>query len=203
MLRHRAYPEFKDRDRMFICIFILNYMLNAVFLMTFSLRYFMVTLMFSTILIAIFIGSNRMKNWLRIGLVSIIVITNALYISCNYIYSFRQSGGRTSVFWAGNFFENSSHFADTSVLYNYLKDKNIQYIWVPEGFIRWPLIFLDLNLKRLNIKAKKESISTKSVYFISYKGEIPKQYGLGSDYSVSQKVTHLDNYEIFLMQKEE
>ena len=192
----------KSQDRMFIFIFIIIYIINAVFLMEFSLRYYMVALMFSGILMAIFIGTAKIKNWFRVGLVSLIVILNCLYISINYMYNFKQSGGRVSYFWSGNYFENSNGFVESGILYDYLKEKGIKYIFVPEGFPRWQIIFHDLKEKRLDIRAKAESVTAAKVYFISYKGDRPPQeYGLNRDYSLTREITPLDNYEIFLAQR--
>jgi hypothetical protein len=201
IFRYKYYPEFEDKDRMFIWIFMLNFVGISIFSMKLSLRYFMVTLMFATVLIAVFLGTAELKKWLRVGIISFIIVANCSYIFYNYIYSFRQDGGKASIFWAGNFFENSTGFIDSAPLYDYLKKRGIVYLWVPEEFIRWPLIFLDFNLKRLNIKAKEESIITDSVYFISYKDERPETHNLKNQYSIVKENAPLKNYDIFLMKK--
>lgn len=202
LFRYRYYPEFKNQDRMFISVFILNYIISTVFLLELALRYYLITLMFATILTAIFIGTTRMRQWFRIGLAFLIVLLNCLYIGLNYMYSFRQSGGRVSYFWSGNYFENSNGFVDSKILYDYLKEKDIEYTWIPEGPLRWKLIFHDLREKRLNIRARAESISVSKTHFISYKGDrLPHEYGLSTDYSVERETAPLNNYEIFLLQR--
>jgi len=196
--RHRHYPEYKDKDRMFMYIFILSYLIVVLFSIELSIRYFLIPLMFGTILIAIFLGSSRMKSWLRVGTLSLIIILNIAYIACNYMYSFKRDGGRLSFFWCGNFFETSNNFVDSTILYDYLKRKNIRHILVPEKFIRFALIFLDFNLKRLDIKEKGEE---GAVYFISYKGDTPEMHGLSSRYSKTREFLDLNNYDIFLLER--
>jgi len=202
IFRYKYNPEFKDKDRMFVCIFILNYIINAVFLMQFALRYFLVTLMFATILMAIFIGTSRIRDLFRVILIALVIVANCSYLWFNYIYSFRQTGGSVHSFLAGNFIENSDGFIDTKILYDYLKKKDIRYILVPENYPRWQLIFLDLKEKRLDIKARPENISASRVYFISYKEyKSPDMYNISKGYSVSKENTGLDNYQIFLLKK--
>lgn len=200
--RRRNYPEFRSNDRMFIYIFLLLYMINVIFLMELALRYYLVTLMFSVILMAIFIGTSRMRDSLRWFFVALIIAVNCFYIGCNYIHSFRQNGGRVSYFWAGNYVENSNGFVDSKILYDFLEKGGIEYVWVPEGFPRWQLIFFDLKNKRLHIKANANSIERDKVYFITYKGDkLPYEYGLPSGYSVVKEIRGLENYSIFLLEK--
>ncbi|MBU4312964.1 MAG: glycosyltransferase family 39 protein [Candidatus Omnitrophica bacterium] len=199
--RRRHYPRFEKQDAMFTSIFLLNFLINAMFLRDFSLRYFITTLMFATILIAIFIGTSRIRKWLRVGLVSLVLASNCLYVGYNYMYAFRQTGGRSSVFWTGNFFENSNGFIDSKRLYDYLKDKGIVNIWVPEEFIRWALIFLDFNDKRLNLKADVEAGSPGELYYVSYKGDGPEMHNFSGRYSNSEHSNHLNHYDIFLIKK--
>ena len=200
--RRRNYPEFRSSDRMFIYIFLLLCIINVIFLMELSLRYHLVTLMFSAILMAIFIGTSRMRDSLRWFFVALIIAVNCFYIGCNYIHSFRQNGGRVSYFWAGNYVENSNGFVDSRILYNFLEQRNIKYIWVPEGFSRWQLIFFDLKNKRLDIKAQPSSIERDKIHFITYKGDrLPYEYGLPRSYSVAKEIRDLDNYRIFLLEK--
>jgi len=200
--RRRNYPEFRRSDRMFIYIFLLLCIINVIFLMELSLRYHLVTLMFSAILMAIFIGTSRMRDSLRWFFVALIIAVNCFYIGCNYIHSFRQNGGRVSYFWAGNYVENSNGFVDSRILYNFLEQRNIKYIWVPEGFSRWQLIFFDLKNKRLDIKAQPSSIERDKIHFITYKGDrLPYEYGLPRSYSVAKEIRDLDNYRIFLLEK--
>lgn len=202
IFRYKRNPEFKDKDRMFVCIFILNYTINAIFLAQFALRYFLATLMFATILMAIFIGTSRMRNLFRVILISLVIVSNSSYLWLNYIHSFKQSGGSVCSFLAGNFVENSDGFVDTKMLYDYLKKKDIKYILVPDSYPRWQLIFLDLNEKRLDIKARPENISADSVYFISYKEyKSPDMYGIKKDYSITKESAGMDNYQIFLLKK--
>jgi len=192
----------RSQDKSFVFIFIMIYAINAVFLMEFSLRYYMIALVFSGMLMAIFLGTAKIRDWLRVSLISLIVILNCLYIGINYMYNFRQTGGRVSYFWSGNYFENSNGFVDSKVLYDYLKEKGIEYTLIPEDFPRWQLIFLDLKEKRLDIKASVENLTANKVYFISYKGDRPPQeYGLDRDYFISREIAPLDNYEIFLAQR--
>ena len=117
------------------------------------------------------------------------------------MYAFRQTGGRSSVFWTGNFFENSNGFIDSKRLYDYLKDKGIVNIWVPEEFIRWALIFLDFNDKRLNLKADVEAGSPGELYYVSYKGDGPEMHNFSGRYSNSEHSNHLNHYDIFLIKK--
>lgn len=202
IFRYKYNPEFKDKDRMFISIFILNYTINAVFLMQFALKYFLVTLMLATILIAIFIGSGNMRNSIRIICISFVIILNCFYIWHDYIYSFKQTGGRVHCFLAGNFIENSDGFVDTKALYDYLKKRDMKYVFVPEGYPRWQLMFLDLREKRLNIRASIENISNDKVYFISYKGnKLPEAYGISKNYLVIEEKAGLGNYQIYSLQK--
>ncbi len=199
--RRRHYPQFEKQDAMFTSIFLLNFLINAMFLRDFSLRYFITTLMFATILIAIFIGTSRIRKWLRIGLVSLVLASNCLYVGYNYMYIFRQTGGRSSVFWTGNFFEDSNGFIDSRVLYDYLKGRDIADIWVPEEFIRWALIFLDLDAKRLNIKAEIGNETFKELHYVSYKGNGPDMHNFSGRYSNSGYSSHLNNYDIFLIER--
>jgi len=131
IFRYKYNPEFKEKDRMFVCIFVLNYLICAIFLTQFSPKYFLVTLMFATILIAVFIGTGNIRNSIRISCMSFIIISNCSYIWYDYIHSFKQQGGRVSYFLAGNYIEDSSDFVDTKVLYDYLRAGDIRNILVP------------------------------------------------------------------------
>jgi len=202
IFRHKRNPEFKEKDRMFIYIFILNYLICAVFLTRFSPKYFLVTLMFATILMAIFIGTGNMRNSIRISCVSFVIISNCLYIWYDYIYSFKRQGGKVSYFLAGNYVEDSGDFVDTGVLYDYLKAEDIRDVLVPGYAPRFQLMFLDVKEKRLNIRAHPEDVSPGKFCFISYKGDgLPEAYGVNKGYSMNKKGRGLDNFQIFLLQK--
>jgi len=202
IFRYKYNPEFKYKDRMFVSIFILNYLICAVFLMRFSFKYFLVTLMFATILMAIFIGTSNIRNSIRVFCISFVVISNCSYNWYDYIYSFKQKGGRVNYFLAGNFIENSSDFVDSKILYDYLKTKDIKNILVPGYAPRFQLIFLDLKEKRLNIWARPENVSSGKFYFISYKGDgLPEAYGISKNYTINKEDTSLNNFQIFLLQK--
>jgi len=158
--------------------------------------------MFATILMAIFIGTSRMRNLFRVILISLVIVSNSSYLWLNYIHSFKQTGGNVCSFLAGNFVENSDGFVDTEILYDYLKKKDIKYILVPDSYPRWQLIFLDLKEKRLDIKARPENISADNVYFISYKEyKSPDMYGIKKDYSITKESACPDNFQIFLLKK--
>jgi len=202
IFRYKYNPEFKEKDRMFVCIFILNYLICGVFLTRFSPKYFLVTLMFATILIAIFIGTSNIRKSIRISCMSFIIISNCSYTWYDYIYSFKQQGGRVSYFLAGNYVEDSGDFVDTRVLYDYLKARDIKDILVPGYAPRFQLMFLDLKEKRLNILARPEDVSPGKFCFISYKGDgLPEAYGINKERSVNKKDPGLNNFQIFLLQK--
>lgn len=200
--RARSNPKFRDKDRMFMSIFILSYLMNSIFLHQFALRYFLVTLMFAVILMAIFIGTSNIRNSVRIICVSFVIILNCFYIWHNYICSFRQTGGKIHYFRAGNFVENSNGFVDSAALYDYLKKGDIKYVWVPGNCPRWQLIFFDLKEKRLNIESQLHRFSKDEVYLICYKGEnILSGLNLPEGHSVHEEATGLDNYQIFLIKR--
>ncbi|MCX5687441.1 MAG: glycosyltransferase family 39 protein [Candidatus Omnitrophica bacterium] len=202
IFRYKYNSEFKDKDKMFVCIFILNYLICAIFLMWFNPKYFLVTLMFATILIAIFIGTSNIRNSIRIFCMSFIIISNCSYIWYDYIYSFKNKGGRVSYFLVGNSIEDSCDFVDTKVLYDYLKAKGIKDIVVPGYAPRFQLMFLDLKEKRLNILARPENISSGKFCFISYKGDnLPEIFDINKNYLVSKQDSSLNNFQIFLLQK--
>jgi len=227
IFRYKYNSEFKYKDRMFVSIFILNYLICAVFLMQFSFKYFLVTLMFATILMAIFIGTSNIRNSIRVFCISFVVISNCSYNWYDYIYSFKQKGGRVNYFLAGNFIENSSDFVDSKILYDYLKTKDIKNILVPGYAPRFQLIFLDLKEKRLNIWARPENVSFGKFYtfapiaigaqysaqktsdfspsglhFISYKGDgLPEAYGISKNHAINKEDASLNNFQIFLLQK--
>lgn len=196
-------PKFKDKDRMFIAIFILSYLINAIFLRQFALRYFLITLMFATILIAIFIGTSGIRNLIKIICVFFVIILNCFYLWHNYIRSFKETGGMVHYFSAGNFIENSNGFIDSSVLYDYLKKRGIKYVWIPGSCPRRQLIFFDLKEKRLNIESQIHKFSKDEVYLIGYKGEnVLSGLDLPEGHSVHEEEnTGLDNYQIFLIKK--
>jgi len=200
--RHRFSPEYKDKDQMFLNVFILIYAIDVIFFTRLALRYFMVTFMFATMLIAIFLGTVKIRKPLRMGLVALMIFSNCAYIAYNYIYSFKKSGGRISRFWAGNYFEDTGCFIDSKILYDYLKEKNMKYAWVPEDLLRYKLVFLNLQEKRLHIEAGPEAISADKFYFVSHKGAgSPEARGLGAGCSIAKEATSLANYEIYLIQR--
>ncbi|MDP2922019.1 MAG: glycosyltransferase family 39 protein [Candidatus Omnitrophota bacterium] len=203
-VRYRWLPEYKAGDTMLISLFALNCMINLVFLMKFSMRYFVVTLMFGTMLMAVFIGAWGVKKWVKIMIVSMIVALNSFYLGYDYMYSFKKSGGRAAYFRAGNFIENSADFTDPRALYDYLKKKGAVCVWLPEWFLfpKWQLMFLDINEKKLNIVTKKEGMPPGTIYFVCYKGgKGPESYGLKSGYTVLKEDSGLVNFDIYKLEK--
>ena len=133
---------------------------------------------------------------------SFVIVSNCSYNWYDYIYSFKQKGGRVSYFLAGNFIENSNDFTDSKILYDYLRTRDIKNILVPGYSPRFQLIFLDLKEKKLNIWANPENVFSGKFYFISYKGDgLPEAYNISKKYTINKKDTSLNNFQIFLLQK--
>jgi len=199
---YRWLPEYKTRDTMLISLFALNCIINVVFLMKFSMRYFVVTLMFGTMLMAAFMGTLNVKNWARAIIASAVIILNSFYLCCDYVYAFKKDGGKVSYFKAGNFIENSANFVDPGKLYGYLKKNRIEYAWAPEWAIKWQLVFLDIKERKLKVITKGEDMVPGTVYFICYKGgNGPESYGLKNGYSVFKENSGLANFDIYKLEK--
>ncbi len=150
-----------------LCLLILI-IITAVISPRFSLRYFLIPVLFAPYLLVMFASrffesENTFLRCFAFAVIALVVILNTFYLTCNYFISFSLSGGKLYTFPIGTrLFEKSGHFIRTKKLYRELVSKGVKIIYGDISIIS-PLLVHDIKKRNLEI-ITEDVLKTNAVF---------------------------------------